>query len=219
MKSRFRTYKRKASLNLSINAIVVLILAITMLGLGLGFMKKTFKSATGQFGTVSDEVRKEMINRMKDEPGKAFFSVYQLEIKTGEEKQIYLAVRNDLDKDVTITVDWADTSTTGRNKNLDDSDVTSSIKYTCEFTPQGTSNTKECKDTTTPPSATPDSVTIHTFTNFNIPKNDVKIVAVRVNANTNAQLGLYEIPVQIETTPTGGGTTTDYVTVLKVKVS
>jgi len=39
---------KKASLNLSINAIVVLILAITMLGLGLGFIRTMFKGATGK---------------------------------------------------------------------------------------------------------------------------------------------------------------------------
>jgi hypothetical protein len=38
--------RKKASLNLSMNAIVVLILAITMLGLGLTFMRGLFKQAT-----------------------------------------------------------------------------------------------------------------------------------------------------------------------------
>ena len=40
--------RKKASLNLSINAIVVLILAITMLGLGLGFIRSMFKGATSK---------------------------------------------------------------------------------------------------------------------------------------------------------------------------
>ena len=39
---------RKASLSLSINAIVVLILAITMLGLALGFIKVMFGKTSAQ---------------------------------------------------------------------------------------------------------------------------------------------------------------------------
>ncbi len=42
----FKKRGKKASLNLSMNAIVVLILAITMLGLGLTFMRGLFKQAT-----------------------------------------------------------------------------------------------------------------------------------------------------------------------------
>jgi len=44
---KFWTKGRKASLQLSINAIVILVLAIAMLGLGLGFTKKMF----GKFGS------------------------------------------------------------------------------------------------------------------------------------------------------------------------
>ncbi|MBW3012000.1 hypothetical protein KY311_02360, partial [Candidatus Woesearchaeota archaeon] len=56
---------KKASLSLSINAIVVLILAITMLGLGLAFMRGTFGKVTEQFGEISGEVQKDMIDRLK----------------------------------------------------------------------------------------------------------------------------------------------------------
>ena len=40
--------RKKASLNLSINAIGILILAITMLGLGLTFMRGLFKQMEGK---------------------------------------------------------------------------------------------------------------------------------------------------------------------------
>ena len=55
--------KKKASLNLSINAIVVLILAITMLGLGLTFMRNIFGGAAKEFTKVSGEVEKQMIEQ------------------------------------------------------------------------------------------------------------------------------------------------------------
>ena len=40
---------KKASLTLSVNAIVILILVITMLGLGLGFINKMFGDVSEQF--------------------------------------------------------------------------------------------------------------------------------------------------------------------------
>lgn len=40
-----RTYKKKGSLELSVNAIVVLVLAITMLGIGISFTKGLFEGA------------------------------------------------------------------------------------------------------------------------------------------------------------------------------
>lgn len=44
---------KKASLSLSINAIIVLILAITMLGLALGFVKAMFGKVSGQVESVA----------------------------------------------------------------------------------------------------------------------------------------------------------------------
>jgi hypothetical protein len=49
---------KKASLDLSIKAIVVLILAMSMLGLGLAFMKTIFGKATGEFKEVEGSFQK-----------------------------------------------------------------------------------------------------------------------------------------------------------------
>ena len=58
-------FMKKASLNLSVNAIVVLILAITMLGLGLGFMKNTFGGVTEQFEQVSGDLERQLIQELE----------------------------------------------------------------------------------------------------------------------------------------------------------
>ena len=90
-------FSKKASLNLSINAIVILILAITMLGLGLGFMKKTFGGAIGQFEDVSDDIKATMIAELEASNERLVFNKYDIQVKEGTEKEIYYAINNDGD--------------------------------------------------------------------------------------------------------------------------
>ncbi|MBW3013910.1 hypothetical protein KY335_01560 [Candidatus Woesearchaeota archaeon] len=98
---------KKASLNLSINAIVVLILAITMLGLGLGFMKKTFGRATEQFGEVSKEVEKQLIDRLKESGDSVSLSQFNVEMEKSSRETVYLAIRNSLGcDDVQFSLDY-----------------------------------------------------------------------------------------------------------------
>ena len=86
--------KKKASLNLSINAIVVLILAITMLGLGLTFMRNIFGGATKEFTKVSGEVEKQMIDQMKQSTKVVTLSRPKVELKVGEADQIFVGLKN-----------------------------------------------------------------------------------------------------------------------------
>ncbi|TKJ17738.1 hypothetical protein CEE44_04360 [Candidatus Woesearchaeota archaeon B3_Woes] len=86
---------KRAALNLSINAIVVLILAITMLGLGLSFMRNIFGSATQEFEEVGGTVRKQMIDQMKESDNTVDLSRPKVELKAGEETQIFIGFKND----------------------------------------------------------------------------------------------------------------------------
>jgi hypothetical protein len=88
-------FTKKASLNLSINAIVVLILAITMLGLGLAFMRNIFGSATEEFQEVSGTVQKQMIDQMKESNKVVDVSNSKLRMKAGERKQIFIGFKNE----------------------------------------------------------------------------------------------------------------------------
>ena len=96
---------KKGSLQLSINAIVVLILAITMLGLGLAFMRSTFGGVTAQFGEVSAEVQKDMLDRLQQSPENLVLNRYEIEVRQGESKEVYLAIRNDLGNTETFLID------------------------------------------------------------------------------------------------------------------
>ncbi len=86
---------KRAALNLSINAIVVLILAITMLGLGLSFMRNIFGSATKEFEEVGGTVRKQMIEQMKETDNTVDLSRPKVDLKAGEETQIFIGFKND----------------------------------------------------------------------------------------------------------------------------
>jgi len=87
---------KRASLELSINAIVVLILAITMLGLGLGFMRSTFGSATSEFKKVSKEVEKQLIDRLKQSEDPVSLSVFSIEIEKNTKETILMGIKNSL---------------------------------------------------------------------------------------------------------------------------
>ena len=86
-------FMKKASLNLSVNAIVVLILAITMLGLGLGFMKSTFGGVTEQFEQVSGDLEKQLVEELGSKGLPASFSVYSMDTGKSETKNLFFAVK------------------------------------------------------------------------------------------------------------------------------
>ena len=87
---------KKASLNLSINAIVVLILAVTMLGLGLMFMKNMFGKSIKQLEDVSNDIKDQTIQRVKESNQKVAFLKEDVEIKRSETKEMYFGVLNEL---------------------------------------------------------------------------------------------------------------------------
>ena len=86
-------HRKKASLNLSVNAIVVLILAITMLGLGLGFMKNTFGGVTEQFEQVSGDLEKQLVKELENKGLPAAFSVYSIDMDKSETKDLFFSVK------------------------------------------------------------------------------------------------------------------------------
>ncbi|MFW6230548.1 MAG: hypothetical protein ACOC32_00835 [Nanoarchaeota archaeon] len=85
---------QKASLNLSINAIVVLILAVTMLGLGLMFMKNMMGNAMGQLSDVSSDIKDQMIERIRESNAKLTFDKNDFSIKQSESQDYYFGVLN-----------------------------------------------------------------------------------------------------------------------------
>lgn len=87
---------KKASLNLSINAIVILILAITMLGLGLGFMKSMFGKVTKQLATVSEDIESQIIDDIERSGAKLTFLQKKISIQRSGEQDLFFGVKNQL---------------------------------------------------------------------------------------------------------------------------
>ena len=99
---------KKASLQLSINAIVILILAITILGLGLGFIKKQFGSVTKQFSAVSEQITEEMKQRVKESGELLAMSKTDFTLQRGKTEEFYVGIRNsDNTADLCYKLDWA----------------------------------------------------------------------------------------------------------------
>jgi len=107
-------YKRKkASLNLSINAIVVLILAITMLGLGLAFMRNIFGQATSEFSEVTGTVQKQMIDQLKESQKIVDINNPHIKMKSNDKKQIFIGFKNDGNDDKSFQIRQIEASRLG----------------------------------------------------------------------------------------------------------
>ena len=91
---RFSKSKKGAN-EVSINTIIILIFAIAILGIGLSFIRSSIAKATAQFDVVSDQVKNDMINSMKQSTD--IVSVQPIEYtltKTTKNPTMYFAVRN-----------------------------------------------------------------------------------------------------------------------------
>ncbi|MEK6886441.1 MAG: hypothetical protein AABW88_01275 [Nanoarchaeota archaeon] len=102
---KLRNMGKKADLSLSINAIVVLILAITMLGLGLMFIRGQFGGAVDKLKTMTEQIDAGQKAELENSPDRITLRTTDFEIKRGTQKDLYYAVRNNLDAQATFTVD------------------------------------------------------------------------------------------------------------------
>jgi len=84
---------KKAALQLSINAIVVLILAITILGLGIGFIRTQFGGLTEQFVEVRQEIKDQLISKIRDSGDLLVFNRAQLDVKLGQKQDFFIGVK------------------------------------------------------------------------------------------------------------------------------
>ena len=76
-----------------------------MLGLGLAFMRSTFGGVTAQFGEISAEVQKDMLDRLQQSPEDLVLNRYEVEVRQGESKEVFLAIRNELGSTATFLLD------------------------------------------------------------------------------------------------------------------
>ena len=85
---------KKASLNLSINAIVIVVLAMTLLGLGLGFIRNIFKGLEEQREEITEQVRAQILEDLRTGNKKLSFPSTEINIEKGQAKVIAMGVKN-----------------------------------------------------------------------------------------------------------------------------
>ena len=90
-------FNKKASLEISIQAIVIVVLAMTLLGLGLGFIRGMFKNITGTTEDVTAQVRQRILNDMLDNDKKISFPNTKLTIDKGDSTVLTVGIRNKKD--------------------------------------------------------------------------------------------------------------------------
>lgn len=88
-------FSKKASLELSISAIVIVILAMTLLGLGLVFIKNIFSSTEELSASAFEKVSDQLQKNLADSDEKLVFSQYKLSIERGSSSLLGWGIRND----------------------------------------------------------------------------------------------------------------------------
>ena len=75
---------RKASLNISIEAIVIIVIAFVVLGLGLGFVKNTFKDIGSTTKEVQSKIKEQILEDLRTS-GKKLSVTSQIQLDRGSE--------------------------------------------------------------------------------------------------------------------------------------
>ena len=88
------SYRKKASLELSIRTIVIIILAMTLLGLGLGFIRSTFGDISEISEDVTGQIRQQIIDDLITNDKKLSFTKTEVNIKKGSSEILTVGIRN-----------------------------------------------------------------------------------------------------------------------------
>ena len=87
-------FNKKASLEMSIQAIVIVVLAMTLLGLGLGFIKGMFRNITSTTEDVSEQVRQKVLDDLIQGDKKISFPKSEIIVNKGESTVLTVGIRN-----------------------------------------------------------------------------------------------------------------------------
>src|SRR3989338_2690913 len=85
---------KRASLEISIQAIVIVILAMTLLGLGLGFIMGMFKDIGGVTTDVTEQIRQQILDDLITNDKKVSFPKTQILIDKGGSEVLTVGIRN-----------------------------------------------------------------------------------------------------------------------------
>jgi hypothetical protein len=86
--------KKRASLEISIQAIIIIVLAMTFVGLGLGFVKGLFKNITETTGSVQEQVKQQILEDLRTGDKKLSFPTAEVIIEKQASKVLAVGVKN-----------------------------------------------------------------------------------------------------------------------------
>ena len=95
---------RKASLNLSIEAIVIVVIAFTVLGLGLGFVKSQIGDIQTTSSAVQEQISQQILDDLRTGNKKLSFPATQLTLETNEESVQAIGIKNTEDLPIVLVL-------------------------------------------------------------------------------------------------------------------
>jgi len=90
-------FNKKASLEISVQAIVIVVLAMTLLGLGLGFIRGMFKNIGSTTEDVTEQVRQRILDDLITGDKKISFPKTEVTIDKGGSQVLTVGIRNKKD--------------------------------------------------------------------------------------------------------------------------
>ncbi len=93
-------FKKRASLEMSIQAIVIVVLAMTLLGLGLGFIRGMFRNISSTTEDVTEQVRQRVLDDLISGDKKVSFPKTEIDIDRGGSTVLTVGIRNKKDTDL-----------------------------------------------------------------------------------------------------------------------
>ena len=123
-----RIYK-KASLEISIQAIVIVVLAMTLLGLGLTLIRGMFKNIGETTDRVTEQVKQRVIDDLVSSDKKVSFPSTEIYIDKGSSQILTIGVRNKKDNDLIYTMRFAAVSDPNGNLYGDPDALKNWFKY------------------------------------------------------------------------------------------
>ena len=90
-------FNKKASLEISVQAIVIVVLAMTLLGLGFGFIRGMFKNITSTTEDVTEQVRQRVLDDLISGDKKVSFPKTEVTIDKGGSQVLTVGIRNKKD--------------------------------------------------------------------------------------------------------------------------
>ncbi len=101
-----KQFSKKASLNLSIQAIVIVVIAFVVLGLGLGFVRNQFSQIESTSTSVQEQISQQILDDLRTGNKPLTFPASKLTLETGEESVQAIGVKNTGDSPLTFVVEF-----------------------------------------------------------------------------------------------------------------